>query len=426
MFLDNIITLNDITNLLNIKCDSYSHANCRNIKQKIIDYHKLGNKVTNDFLKLYLMYINDSSNGDYYNRCIDRLDFCLQVVKEILEYLVPTEEDIWILTKIQINLNIAITLYNKRGLYSNFCAKINDNMNSIFKIIINASNSIQIPISILEYTLGLKHLELSNYLLNYVNCNELCLELACLCTESYETINLMLNQKIQVTEKSLINAIRLNDFNIVKLLLKSNYIPNEYCLIEACKIKNKEIIIEILLYKIQPTQECFNALFTSVTFSCLKDKTSCMAPQIATLIDILVNFGYIITYEDVCKALSHGCYVNNINNLGILFDEKFIEECTLYGYYPYENFNIKPTMKCLYVESKRPGNASNLKKLILQGLTPDIECLKYACDNKTNIQNVKYLIENHNIKPNLDCLKILAKNIGNSTLTYLLDNFQEN
>src|SRR5439155_5882396 len=41
----------------------------------------------------------------------------------------------------------------------------------------------------------------------------------------------------------------------------------------------------------------------------------------------------------------------------------------------------------------------------------------------TNIQNIKYLIDIHKIKPDVICLKNLAKHLGNTSLTYLLDFF---
>lgn len=405
------MSLDDIYKLFNFKCN-YTHNTCRDIALRIINYHNSGNNVTNDFFTSYLLYIGGSDQY-YYDKCICRMDICNPAIKLMLEYLIPSDENMIILSKFQ-----KVRGYTPQILCDNSNIQID-----IFKIIVG--KKIKIPTIALDTALLEKNMGLANYLIDHVNPNESCLESACACNNSFYIVNLIIAQKIPISEKAVINAIRLNNESVVNLLFHMGFDPNENCLIEACKMYNKTIIDKILLCKVNPTKACFDALICSATLSYNKNKESARALEISILINMLIKNGYIITYDDVYNALSHGCYIDNIKRLNIEFDSKFIEECTKLGYYPYDNLNVKPTMNCLYAESKRVGNVPTIKKIVSQGLKPDIECLRMACDTRTNMQNIKYFVEVHGIKPNLECLKTLAKQIGNVTLTYLLNNFQE-
>lgn len=158
--------------------------------------------------------------------------------------------------------------------------------------------------------------------------------------------------------------------------------PDINCLIEACKTLNLNLI------KIIPTSDCINAILLSCSLKNGKNKQCVIAELVANIIDIY-------------KLLEKGCYINNIDRFDIKFDNKFIEKCTMIGYYPYQNIYIKPTMQCLYIECKKCNNVQNIKKLISTGLKPDIKWLIEACDNISNIQNIKYLIETHKITPSM-------------------------
>ena len=405
------MSLIEIDALFSYKCN-YTHNTCKMIANKITEFHNNDMQVTNDFFTSYLLYI-DSVGQHYFEKCIGKKDICIPVIKKILEYLTPTEENIMILSKIPTK---------QMDYYKNYDESCNGQLD-IFKAIIN--KKIKIPTKILETILLEKNLTLAHFLINYVNPDEKCLEAACACENSYSIINLIIAQKIPVSEKAIINAIKLKNETSINLLFQMGFCPNERCLVEACRIQNEEIINRILLCKVMPTQQCFNALidFSSLSFG--RNKQATKALHVATLIDILIQNGYNITYDDVHNALLKGCYINNILRFDIKFDGKFVEECTRIGFHPYTNLGIQTTLNCLYTESKRVGNVPTLRKIISQGLKPDIECLRHACDNKSNIQNIKYLVEVCNIKPNLDCLKTIAKHIGNTTLIYLLNNFQE-
>lgn len=416
--------MNDINDLLKIKCN-YNHDNCKNIAEKINTLHKNGKKIDNVLFTSYLSYLNNSQQY-YYEKCVGRREIYIPVIKQILEYLVPKNEDMCILARFPpfimkpVNHIISSIANRVNGNPDTFVV---DPLLEIFSIII--ANKVNILPDVLETALVQQNMELSFFLINRINSNSKCLEAACLCPNSHILINLMITQKIKVTEQAVINAIRLKNENIINTLLQVGFTPSNKCLIEACKITHEAIIKKLLLYKLTPTKECFNALLSCASISHNKTKQYGDAPQIAKLIDILIKNGYTLTYNDVYNAMTVGCYINNIKQYNINFDDgQFIEECTRLGYFPYPELDIKPTQKCLYTECKRPGNISNIQKLIAQGgLTPDVECLKQACDNKSNIQNIKLLVEVYQIKPNIDCIKEIAEYINNPTLTYLLDHF---
>lgn len=404
----------DIYDLFNLKCN-YTHSTCRTIAIKIHGYYVVGKKADNNLFTSYLLYL-DNTDQHYYEKCIVRRDICIPIIKLMLGHLVPSEANMIILAK----MPVATNRYAYNASHNDIDAHAQVD---IFKMIVD--KKIKISSNVLVNALTEKNMPLSNYLINYANPDTRCLEAACACPDSQHIVNLIIAQKIQVTELAFINAIKQKNEVTINMLLQIDYSPNINCLIEACKIKNEKIINRILLCKITPTRECFDALISSANLGYGKDRQATHAPEIANLIDILILHGYKLTYNDVLNALERGCYINNVTRFNIKFDGKFLEECTKIGYHPYSNLGVKPTMNCLYTECRRVGNLPIIKKLIAQGLKPDVECLKQACDNKTNIQNIKYLVEVQGIEPNLACLKQIAKHIGNTTLTYLLSHFPE-
>src|SRR5690348_2335753 len=92
-------TLEIIKTYFNNQCN-YQHINCRDIANKISLFHSQGNKVTNNFLTSYLLYLENGSQY-YYDKCINQKQIWIPVIKQIFNYLIPTDDDLIILTKIQ-------------------------------------------------------------------------------------------------------------------------------------------------------------------------------------------------------------------------------------------------------------------------------------------------------------------------------------
>lgn len=395
--------LNEISKLFTNPCN-YLHTNCRLISQKIADLHNKKLEVTNDFFSSYLQYL-ENSEIYYYDKCSNRKDICMQVICDMLKYIIPTEEDM-------------VTIANF------FTNRNNDNMQrDIYQCIIN--KKIPLSTSMLYTTIKNHNIYGAMILINHINPDSKCLERACLCTNADKLINLIISQKIPITITAMKNAITANNNNAVSLMMQIGILPDYECLNEACMKLNLEIINKILMYKIIPTKQCFISTLSSCSLGYGKDRKSLNSDIVADVIDCLVRFGYQLTYEDVLYALLRGCYIRNIKRFNIKFEPEFMQQCAKLNYYPYDDIGVGPTMECFYTESKRIGNVAGMKKLISKGLTPDVTCLVHACDNKTNLQNIKFLVEQHKIKPNLDCLKMLSKHIKNSTLKYLLEHFED-
>ena len=404
--------INNITKMFDIPC-SYTHNHCRLIANRIMELHQKKIEVTNTFFSSYLTYLDKGERNYYYDKCSNKKDIYMPPLLEILKYITPTETD----------LNLIASFFTK-SLYPYLISLENcyeDYQKQIYELLIK--REIKLPTSMLLTTIKNRNINGTMMLVNYINPDAKCLEEACLCPDSDKLINLIISQKIPITITAIKNAISVKNDNVVNLLMQIGVTPDIECLKEACRTLNLKIVNSILMCKVSPTSECIKSLLISCSFGYYKIKEDSKAKLVAEIIDCLVLFGYVLTYDDVYNALCKGCYVNNIKRFNIQFDSKFLEQCTRLSYYPYNDIGLKPTMDCLYIESKRIGNVQSMKKLISQGLEPDIKCLIQACDNKTNIQNIKYLVETHNIQPNIECLKTISKHIGNNTLTYLLDHF---
>lgn len=381
------------------------HHSCRHIASKIASIHESGNKIDNEFLSNYINYIN-CNNQYYYEKCVCRKEIYVPILKQIFEYLDPNVHDLCNLTSFPVSIS------NPEE----------DPITDLFKQLIN--KKVNFTEYVLEAALLNKNIYISFLLLDIVKPTSACLEAACLCDNSLQLVNLMLVQKVKVSEKALLNAISINSNNVVNLFFDYGVMPTLNCLIEACKQFNYSLINSILNHKIIPNKDCFMALLSNAKIGDGKNKQYYKAKEIAEIIDMLIVYGYKVTYNDVYDALCVGCYINNVSNLGIKFEDEFIEQCTYLNYYPYQELGLEPTQKCLYIECSRPNNVNNINKLIAKGLKPDIECIKHACNNRGNIKNLTLLIEGHNIAPNIDCIKEIAKYICNPTLSYLLEHYK--
>ena len=114
------------------------------------------------------------------------------------------------------------------------------NKNSPFKIIF-----LNIP-SHLYITLKNKSFILASYLVKHVIPDTTCLEYACFDKNIQKIVLNILNQKIIPSEICIKNAIQNELIKLIDILIRYGAVPTEECLIEACKIHNKTIIINLL------------------------------------------------------------------------------------------------------------------------------------------------------------------------------------
>lgn len=83
----------------------------------------------------------------------------------------------------------------------------------------------------------------------------------------------------------------------------------------------------------------------------------------------------------------------------------------------FSNTNFKPDNECLGYSCYN-GNIEEIDKMIKSGINPEILHLKIACQ-MNDIKLIKYFIENFNIVPNIECLKLLVEKYP--TVNYLIE-----
>lgn len=234
-------------------------------------------------------------------------------------------------------------------------------------------------------------------------------------------ISVCINKKIQVTQECLYAIVSIGDIPLVKLAILSGAKYDEDALDFACKTQNVELIKLMLSNKVKPTTLCINSILSSGTSHTYNQKHISTAKS--ELIALLISFGYKITYDDIISATKAHVELNNFKSFGIKLDEKFIETCAQYGFYPYENCGIKPNVRCLQLECGKSGNLTMIKKLVGMGIKPDNTCLEYACKFKNNIQTLKFLLEKGDLKPNLQCLYNCSAANYNRTLSFITEEY---
>ena len=149
------------------------------------------------------------------------------------------------------------------------------------------------------------------------------------------------------------------------------------------------------------------------------------AKIIAEIIDIFVLYGFQITKDIVIQLLKKSCYINCIEKYPIPIDEFILEECAELGYYPYD-FICVPPPKVMLKECEKDNNIDQIKKLKEKGGVITIRCLEKACGVKKNGKVIKYIINDCNIKPDIECLEKFQYTYGLEALDILMKNYSNN
>ncbi len=390
---------------LNYTCTYYNHK-CTYIPASINGFHKKGYKVDSEFLTAYLKKMTASGNNSY-NSCMNQNTDWVSTIIDIIAYLVPTTEQMIML----------ISGYYKSG----YATKTATNIAGLWKAIIKSVK--EIPVSVFEAGIKVRNYDTLSIIVDYTKTTSKCIEELCLYSKSDYTIisgiiDRIFLQKIPITTIALNNAIKSGSIELAVSFLQKGVQPDNRSLVNACGTRDEKLIGMLLLCKLTPTKECFEALIP------YNSSYSSEANKVANIIDSLIQHGYSITYEDVMFALEKRQHINNIRRFNIKFDNKIIEKCAKLGYYPYseKDIGVKPTIECLRIECGKTGNIKTIKSLISSGLKPDIQCLRNACAVRSNITNIRFLIEKHGLKVDIECLKNMASTIGNKSLSYMLEN----
>lgn len=125
---------------------------------------------------------------------------------------------------------------------------------------------------------------------------------------------------------------------------------------------------------------------------------------IAEIIDLLCEYGLVVTKQIILKLLDHGCYINNLEKHGIEVDSEILAKCANHSYYPYK-FDIKPSVEILIKECSKHDNLNTIKKLKEFGGIYTTECLEEACGVNKNGKVIKYLVNECGVNVSDKCLE---------------------
>lgn len=201
-------------------------------------------------------------------------------------------------------------------------------------------------------------------------------------------------------------------YSLINELFLAGLVPSHELLVMACKYKNVKTVQFLLENKVIPDKECYQSIFSGN-----KDYRS-----LNDIIDLLIKCGYCLDYDDVVIATKHSTEIKNIERFDIKFKNDFMEICSTYNFYPKYKTNIPIDVSILVCECKKSGNITQIRKIIASGIVPNITCLEEACKHKNNLQVIKLLISK-GIKPNTNCIINMARSLHNSSLNFLLSQY---
>lgn len=264
-----------------------------------------------------------------------------------------------------------------------------------------------------------------------------------LCSEysdEYIISILLDDHNVNITRDITNNIAKYYTLNILKQIILCGGIMDHEVLENACMMKTyhtnvgtSEKIKFILENKIIPTQKAFDNILNNSkktteqnNFKYNRLKNSCNNnAESSKSIQLFIDYGYNLTYENLLDALKYNIIINNIENYNFVFDSKYLEICSQIGLYPYKT-NVKANLKCLEFECKKNGNLVSIRKMINDNkLIPNEACLHAACSNKGNLQTIKFLVAKGG-KIDFKCLENIINVNYNTNTNYILTEFKKN
>ena len=209
--------------------------------------------------------------------------------------------------------------------------------------------------------------------------------------------DLNINTKKNIIDKTISNL----DKRFLIKMLDYESLPN----------KNNKIIIDDTTIK-----NMLNKVYMREIYGASNNKI------ISEIMDIFIDYGFTITKEIIILLLTKGCYINNIERTGFVIDIEILEKCSELNYYPYE-FTCIPSKKIMLLECSR-NNLNTLIMLKEKGGIIDIDCLNRAVSLRKNGKIIKYIINNCNVKPNTETLRIFQEINSIECLDLLVSNYK--
>jgi hypothetical protein len=197
---------------------------------------------------------------------------------------------------------------------------------------------------------------------------------------------------------------------------------------------NKNVILECLNTKIFPDEQTIKNVLEKVNENNINHKKD--------VLNMFNHFGYIPSKNDILLMAKY-----NIESIrfteSFLDDENFKKEIDDIFYETgYFMYGIKPSLKyfkkflksskynenakdnyCYGHKSLKCPNLSKVKKFVEDNnIIPDLECLKIVCGLPLSGDVVRYFIEELKIEPDFDCIS--SCHHADKTIKYLVDLFK--
>lgn len=207
--------------------------------------------------------------------------------------------------------------------------------------------------------------------------------------------------------------------NIYDFLNNIGFVFQESHLKTACYCCNIKSINLVLNQKIKYDEKIVEQLFSGYYGNNIKE-----------CINLFMQFGYRPTKEVLIIMIDRKISPNeNMIKKEYLEDKDFMSKVEVIlhknNMFP-NNFNINPNNKTLVALISNSAKLSDIKKLIKDNkLKPDIECLREACKHKANKATIKYLVETHKLQPDDICMQNSINLIHNPQLSYVFDLYKK-
>jgi hypothetical protein len=107
--------------------------------------------------------------------------------------------------------------------------------------------------------------------------------------------------------------------------------------------------------------------------------------------NVLVLYGYKVTYDDVLEAMNYKLALDDADNM-VTLDEKYAELALKLDFFPY-NFHITYTLDYLH-KVCLADDEKNIIKVLNSGLKPDAKSLELLVSSSSKKTSIKLLIKN--------------------------------
>ena len=187
---------------------------------------------------------------------------------------------------------------------------------------------------------------------------------------------------------------------------------------------NHEIILTILEThnEVKPDLVTIKALVSKSY--CAETNGAYNKKEVATIMDIFIQYGFIVTKEILLILVDHGCCINNIETCEIEIDDDIMLKCIERNYYPIY-YNGIPSDKCIIAECSKINNVENIKKLKDKGVKFKTEHLAKACSVRKNGKVIKFLINECNVIPDDSCILNIEQLYSIDGLDLLIKNYKK-